>query len=43
MKQKEELEKKEILTEDQIKEIMSYPSYWQNTLEQAAKKGKSIK
>jgi len=40
---KEELKKKQQLTEEQIKELMSYPSHWRPTLEEAAERGESIK
>jgi predicted transcriptional regulator len=31
------------LTEEQIKEIETYPTHWQPTLMRAAKKGESVK
>ena len=43
MKQQEDSAIKKSLTIDQIKEIMSYPSHWRNTLTEAAKRGESIK
>ena len=43
MKQQEESVSKKILTQDQIKELMSYPDYWRGTLREAAERGESIK
>ena len=43
MKQQEESVSKKILTQDQIKELMTYPDYWRNTLREAAERGESIK
>jgi len=43
MKQQEESVNKKILTQDQIKELMTYPDYWRNTLREAAERGESIK
>lgn len=43
MKQQEESVNKKILTQDQIKELMTYPNYWRNTLREAAEQGESIK
>jgi hypothetical protein len=43
MKQDEESVNNKTLTEDQIKEINSYPDYWQSTLEEVAMRGESIK
>ena len=43
MKQQEESVNKKILTQDQIKELMTYPNYCRNTLREAAEQGESIK
>jgi hypothetical protein len=43
MKQQEESVNKKILTQDQIKELMTYPNYWRGTLRKAAEQGESIK
>jgi hypothetical protein len=43
MKQQEESVNKKILTQDQIKELMTYPDYWRGTLRKAAEQGESIK
>ena len=43
MKQQEESVNKKILTQDQIKELMTYPDYWRGTLRRAAEQGESIK
>ena len=43
MKQQEESVNKKILTQDQIKELMTYPDYWRGTLRKAAERGESIK
>jgi hypothetical protein len=43
MKQQEESVNKKILTQDQIKELMTYPNYWRGTLREAAEQGESIK
>jgi hypothetical protein len=42
MKQQEESVSKKILTQDQIKELMTYPDYWRGTLREAAEQGESI-
>ncbi len=43
MKQLDELKTNMKLTEDQIKELWTYPSHWRPTLCEAALKGESIK
>lgn len=43
MEQQEESTNKKPLTQDQIKELMSYPNYWRATLQKAAERGESIK
>jgi hypothetical protein len=43
MKQQDELKSIKKLTEDQIKELLTYPSHWRPTLCEAALKGESIK
>ena len=43
MKQQEESVNKKILTQDQIKELMTSPDYWRGTLRKAAERGESIK
>jgi|GEM_PF-3322428 len=40
---KEDYRNKSKLTEEQIKELNSYPNYWRSTLKAAAEKGESIK
>ena len=43
MKQQEESKSSKKLTEDQIEELKTYPSYWRVTLAEAAVRGASIK
>jgi hypothetical protein len=43
MENQEETTNKKQLTLEQIREIMTYPNYWQPTLTKAAERGESIK